>query len=123
MFVDKLSAQPIGRWAAMPITQGCEAALSSKYFCRKLSAVFRGHHSLQGLQDGRHHAPIVFKLFSAIFDLGAGLLADVLIVSTFVGVLKSTPSADVLNKNPVKVGVSTADIGDEILKTLPSVKA
>jgi len=70
--VNQLAPQPVTGRSALPEPKLDEPALSGEDFDRKLTAVFRGHGALQGLENGGRHAPVVLKLLCAVVNPDAG---------------------------------------------------
>ncbi len=65
-------------------------------------------------------APVVLKGLATILNAHTSFLALELVVRALVGVLKTSPSADVVYEDNVEVGVSGIDIGDECPKSRPA---
>src|SRR6266436_5277295 len=81
-----------------------EAALPGKYLDRKLAAVFASHYSLDTLEEDRTDAAIIVKLFAAVVNSDPGARAKVLVVCTFIGILKSPPPAHVIDQDCLEIG-------------------
>ncbi len=71
--------------------------MTRKDFDRKLPAIFTGHGAFDALGDGLDSRAIVFELLSAIGNVDAGVLADVVVIGTFVRVLETSPATDVVD--------------------------
>jgi hypothetical protein len=89
-----------------------EAAGALKDLGRQFAAVFARHRAFDALDDVRGGRTVVLELLGAVVDGDPGALADVFIVAAFVGVLKTTPAADVVGEDALEVGlpVSTSAI-------------
>src|SRR5207237_401375 len=96
--------QAIAWRASLPVSQFDQPTLASEYFGRQFAAVLTRHCSFHAFNDGRDWAAIVYELLGAVLDHDASALADVLVVRAFVGVLKTPPTAHVINKNCFEVG-------------------
>jgi hypothetical protein len=72
-------------------------ALPRKYLDRKLAAVFAGHDPLYVLEEDRTDAAIIVKLLGTIVNSDPCPRANVLVISTFIGILKPSPAADVVD--------------------------
>ncbi len=95
------------RWNAYPGDPPClnsqwsKFAVPGEYLHRELSAVFAGHRSLHVFNQSRQHAAVIFERFLAVHHLDANLFTEVLVVGGFIGILKATPSANVINQDHV----------------------
>ena len=69
-----------------------------KNFRGKLAAVFARHHPLHALDDGAYRSAVVLEVFRAKMDAHASRPADKFIMRAFVGVLKTSPPAHVINE-------------------------
>ena len=90
-FLHRQSLKTIADGAAHLKSEPRQARSSRMNLGRKLSADFGRHHSLDVLHDTRNQASIVVEILRAICNLDPGLLADELVVRTFVNVLKAPP--------------------------------
>jgi hypothetical protein len=52
------------------------------------------------------NAAVIVKLFPAIVNPNSGSRAQVLVIRTFVGILKSSPAADVIDQDRSEIGSS-----------------
>ena len=50
--------------------------------------------------------PIIFELLGVIRDLDALLIAEKLIVSALVNILKTSPATDLVNQDMIEIGLS-----------------
>lgn len=82
-------------------------------FDRELSAVLSRHRPFERFHQCRCHASIVSKLFAAVVNADPSTLQHHLVVGAFVCVLKSSPSAHVINEQIRKVRVATLYIGEK----------
>jgi len=73
------------------------ATLPGKYLDRQLSAVFACHDPFDVFEEDRTDAAVIVKLFAAIVDWYSRPRAKVLVVCTFIRILKSSPAADVVD--------------------------
>src|SRR5260370_5855498 len=80
-----------------------QPTLANKNLSRQLATVFSSHRSLYNLNDSRYRTPIIFELFSAIVNVNFCSSTDVLVVGTFVCILKTPPTADVVDQNCTKI--------------------
>ena len=97
VFVDQYPAQPISSRTALAVSKLNQAALPGEDLYRKLAAVFTRHHPLDGFQQVGADAAIVFELLAAIVDADPSTGADMLVVGTFICILKPAPAADVID--------------------------
>ena len=64
-----------------------------------------------------------FKLFGAILDRDTGSLAGIFVEGAFVGILKTAPSAYVVNQDDFKICRFSLHVFNEALKSIPAVEA
>jgi len=116
VFVDQYPAQPISSRTALAVSKLNQAALPGEDLYRKLAAVFTRHHPLDGFQQVGADAAIVFELLAAIVDADPSTGADMLVVGTFICILKPAPAADVIDQNDVEICHAQLDIRDQFLQ-------
>lgn len=80
-----------------------------------------GHSPFDTFDDRRNWRAVVFKLFGAIGNLDAGPPAAILVVGTFIGILKPAPTTDVVHQNNLEVSRTTLDILDQFLQRDPAI--
>jgi hypothetical protein len=68
-------------------------ALADENLRGELAAVLAGHGAFDAFDDRRNGAAVVLKLLGAVVDVDLRGPADVLVVGTFVGLLKASPPA------------------------------
>jgi hypothetical protein len=95
---------------ARSISKPNDARLTNKGFDRQLATILGGHRSFDAFHNGSERAPVVLKLLRAIVNLDTSALADMFIVTALVGVLKTSPTAHVINKDDLKIGVAGLNI-------------
>jgi hypothetical protein len=96
----------------LPETALDEATLPRKHLGRQLTAILASHSSLNAFDNCRDGASIVLELLRTIVDADAGSFADVLVVSAFISVLKSTPTAHIVDEYCSEVRLSALDVID-----------
>src|SRR5271156_3059506 len=96
--------------AALVIAQLNEPALTYEYLCGKFATIFARHRPLYTLDDSRDGTPVILKLFAAIVHFDFRAPADVLVVRTFIGILKASPTTYVINKDHAKIGLAALHI-------------
>ena len=116
VLIDQHAAQAEACWTSLPETKPDEAALTGKDLRRQFPAVFSSHGPLHALDNRRTQAAVVFELLRAVVHLDPAFAADELIVGAFVGILKTAPSADIIDEDHLEVGVTRADVRDQLLK-------
>lgn len=84
-------------------------------------AVFRRHRALDALDNRGNRPAIIFKLLGAILDLLVGATADVLVIGGVIGVLKTAPSADLIDKNHLEIRGAVLHILDQLLQCLATL--
>jgi len=62
------------------------------------------------LTIARNHAAVIVELFCTIRDLDASLFADELVVRALIDVLKAPPTAYVVDKDVLEIGLVSANI-------------
>lgn len=77
---------------------------------------------LHRLQQVGADRPVVFELLAAIVGTNAGPGADVLMAGPLVGILVSTPPADVLDQDSREVGLAGVNFRRQPLKYLTAVE-
>ena len=117
---NELTPQTETRRSSLTIAEFNHTHLPREYLDGKLAAVLSCHCSLECLYQGRVRASIVLELFRTVVDLDVRTFACVLVISAFIGVLKSAPAADVINENDLKSGSSRFHFVQEITKSLPA---
>lgn len=77
----------------------------------KFSTVFSGHNSFQSLHNGTGWRAIVRECLCTV-DWRACVLAQELVMSSFIGILKRAPATHVIDKDGFVISIS----GDNILQ-------
>jgi hypothetical protein len=112
VLIDPHAAQSVAGHAALSISELYEPALASKYFCREFAAVFAGHSAFDTFDDGRDRTAVIVELFGAVMYRDPATFAYILVVGALVGVLKTTPSADVIDQYDREIGLTPLDVVD-----------
>ena len=123
VLVDQDAAESITGRAALAVAEFDQATLAGEHLGRQFPAVLAGHGPLDALDDGGDGRAIVLELLGAIGDLDAGAAADVLVVSTLIGILKTPPATDVVDQDDLEIGLARLDIVDQPLEGLPAIDA
>jgi hypothetical protein len=67
----------------------------------------------------RHHRPVIVELLGAIRHLHASFFADELVMRAFVRILKSSPSANVVDQDMVEIGTPGLNVFEELDESGP----
>ena len=113
--IDPHPAKAVTGHAALAKAECDEPALAREHLGGQLAAVLRGHDPLDALDDGGDRAPVVAELLGAVLELDAFAHALLFEVRGLVRVLKSSPSADVVDQDGLELGMPVRHIGDELL--------
>ena len=116
VLIDQHAAQAEACWTSLSETKPDETTLSGKDLGGQFPAVFSSHGSFHALDDRGAQAAVVLELLCAVVHLNPAFAADELIVGAFVGILKTAPSADIIDQDHLEVGVTGADVRDQFLK-------
>jgi hypothetical protein len=100
--------------AAQFESQAGQSALPSVNLYREFTAILSSHNALDVLHDARHHAAVIVELLSAVSDLDASLSAYELVVRALVDVLKAAPSAYVVDKDMIEIGVTRPNFLEQL---------
>ena len=87
-----------------------------------LEAVFARHHPLDGFQKVGADAAVVFELLATIVDPDPGTSADMLVVGPFIGILKPTLAADVIDQNGLEIRLAGSNLGHQALQRFAVVQ-
>ncbi len=110
------SAKTIAGRASLSISKPDQVCLSRVNLYRQLAAVFSGHCPLDRLDDRGTDAAVVLELLRAVVNKDSHPLAPKLDFSCFVGILKTSPAADVIHQDSCIVGATAFDIVEQGLK-------
>ena len=91
-----------------------KATLPDKNLGGKLAAVLTSHGPLHTLNDCRNGAAVILKLLSAIVHIDLCASANVLVIGALVRILEASPTADIVDKNCVKVSLAILYIMDQL---------
>ena len=94
--------------------------LPCEHFRGKFSYIFAGHCPLQRFEQRVSNAEIVSKRLCAVHNVYSRSPAKELIACAFVGVLKSSPSTDVIYQHGSKLGFSPDDVVEQRPQTWTS---
>src|SRR5207244_12106828 len=100
--------------STLPKPQSNPTALPCENLDRQLPAVLAGHRALHALDDCRAQASVVLELLSAVVHRDASLFANALVVGALVGILKTAPSAHVVDENRPEVSGSAPNVIDQL---------
>jgi hypothetical protein len=98
-----------------------KAALTGKYLDGWLTAVLASHDPFDVFEQDRTDAAVIVKLLAAIVNSYPRPRADVLVISTFIRVLKTSPEADVVDQNCLKVGCPRFHFQHQRLQSVTTV--
>ena len=87
----------------------------------ELAAVFTSHDPFDVFEQDRANAAVIVKLFAAIVDTYPRPRANVLVIGTFVRVLKSSPAADAVDQDCLKAGRAGLHFQHERLQSVTAV--
>ena len=80
-----------------------------------IRTVLACHCPFDTFDQRRKGAAVIVELLGAIDDPDAGAAAKVLVVGAFIGILKPTPPADVIDQYGGKIGVAGLHVVQQIL--------
>lgn len=83
----------------------------------RAEGIFGRHCPFDAFNDSCDRAAVIIKLFVTIFYRCSGSLADVLVICTFVGILKTPPAGDIQNKNGFIFSLMTLNIAQHLLQS------
>ena len=72
-------------------------------------------------EEDRADAPIIVKLFAAIMDSDPCPRANVLVIGTFIRILKSSPAANVVDQDCLKAGRAGLHFQHQRLQSVTAV--
>src|ERR1700722_12211128 len=98
-----------------------EPALASKHLDGKLAAVLTSHNPFDVFEENRPDAAVIIKLLAAIMHSDARPRADVLVICPFIGILKTSPSAHVVNQDRLEIGGTRLHFLHEGLESLTAI--
>src|SRR5260221_1978994 len=98
-----------------------EATLARKYLDGKLAAVFASHDPFDVLQEDRTDGAVIVKLFGTIVNSDSRSRAKVLVICAFVGILKPSPAADVVDQDCLEVGSPRLHFQHKRLQSITAV--
>jgi hypothetical protein len=122
VFVDQHPAQAITCRTALAEPKLYQATLPREDLHGKLAAVLARHDPLDGFQQVGADAAVVFELLAAIVDADPGTRADMLVVGPFIGILKTAPTADVIDQNGLEIRLACSDLGHQVLQRFAAVQ-
>jgi hypothetical protein len=97
-----------------------QSALACEHFRGKFAAVLACHRALDAFHDRGDRTSVVLELLRAVLNGDAGALTDVFVVGTFIGILKASPAADVINQYGIEISGAGLDIADELFQRISS---
>src|SRR6202007_1081347 len=106
---------------ALPKTEFNQTALANEDLSGKFAAILARHSTLYTLDDGRNGAAIILKLLGAIMHFNLGSSADVLVISAFVCILKTSPTANVVYQNRIEIGVAALHVLNQLLQRITPI--
>lgn len=112
--------QSLAGFAALAKAQCCLLPVGTGELGGQLATVFAGHHAFQMLDDGRNRRNVFAERFGAMDDTDPCLPAQELIVRGLVGVLKSSPPADIQDQDGVERMVDGQRIAEKLLERVPA---
>src|SRR5258708_26438569 len=115
------TTKPVPWRAALVEPEFDKAALPDEHLGRELAAVLPSHCSLHTLHNCRNRAAVVFKLFCAIMHRNVRASTDVLIICTFVRVLKPSPATHIVDNNRAEISSPGLDILDQLLERISTI--
>src|SRR6202022_2548474 len=86
---------------------------------RLFLVILGSHNPLDVLYDARHHALVVVEFLGAVRDLDANLFANEFVVCALIDVLKTPPTANVVNQDMIEVGMTGPDVVKQLDQTRP----
>src|ERR1039458_4298844 len=89
----------------------------------KLAAVLTGHGPLHALNDCRNGAAIILKLLGAIVHINLRASANVLVIGALVGILESSPTADIVDKNCTEIRLAILHIANQLFQRISTVNS
>jgi len=95
--------------------------LASKYLDGKFAAVFASHDPFDVFEKDRADAAVIVKLFAAIMNSDACPRANVLVICAFIGILKPSPSAHIIDQDCLEIGSAGLHFLHERLEALTAV--
>ena len=110
----------VGR-TALSVAEFDQATLPREDLVGQLATILACHGALDALDDGGNRAAVIFELLGAVFDLLVGATADVFVIGGFIGVLKTAPSADVIDKDHLEIRGAVLHILDQLLQCLATL--
>lgn len=120
--IDQLPAQAEAGRPALPVAVLNQAALAGEHLDRKLAAVFAGHLALEHLLDVGAEAAVVLEGLGTILHVDSGPPADEFVVRRLVGILETTPAADVVNENDREIGLSALHVIEQPLEGVAAIE-
>ncbi|MNI58996.1 hypothetical protein D3C73_1141330 [compost metagenome] len=97
-----------------------ETALACENFLGQFTAVLAGHGSLDAFIYSCQWRTVVFEGLCAIHHPDAGAGAEVFVVSTLICVLKTSPTADVIDQNDLELSPSGLNIVKQCAQCIPT---
>lgn len=83
---------------ALSVSEFNQPALTIEHFGREFTTVLACHCPSDALDDCGSQSSIVFELFSAILHLNSHTFAEVLVIGTFICILKTATATHVVDQ-------------------------